>query len=99
MAALHPLLLMALVGAKPERAAHCLRRRLTVRLPIDVITTHCPDAHGQVLLNLAFPPAVHTALAREARHAGLTPDRYIREALQRALAAHADRETERLDCW
>ncbi len=92
--------LMALVGGKtPERAAHRLRRRLTARLPIaiDVITTHYPDAHGQVLLNLAFPPAVHTALARDARHAGLTPERYVREALQRALTAHADQETERLD--
>ncbi|MEU1320782.1 hypothetical protein ABZ405_37775 [Streptomyces tibetensis] len=90
--------LMVLVGAKtPERAAHRLRRRLTARLPIDVITTHYPDAHGQVLLNLAFPPAVHTALAREARHAGLTPERFVREALQRALAANADQEAERLD--
>ncbi|MEW2810973.1 hypothetical protein AB0929_28380 [Streptomyces massasporeus] len=90
--------LMALAGAKtPERAAHRLRRRLTARLPIDVITTHYPDAHGQVLLNLAFPPAVHTALTRDARHAGLTPERYVREALQRTLATHADRETGRLD--
>ncbi|GGS95546.1 hypothetical protein [Streptomyces violaceus] len=90
--------LMALVGAKtPERAAHRLRRRLTARLPIDVITTHYADAHGQVLLNLALPPATHTALARDARHAGLTPERYVREALQRALAAHADQEAERLD--
>ncbi|MBX9366999.1 hypothetical protein [Streptomyces sp. WAC04114] len=90
--------LMGLVGARtPERAAHRLRRRLTSRLPIDVITTHYPDTHGQVLLNLAFPPGVHTALARDARHAGLTPERYVREALQRALTAHADRETERLD--
>jgi hypothetical protein len=90
--------LMALVGAKtPDRAAHRLRRRLTVRLPIDVITTHYPDAHGQVLLNLAFPPAVHTALTRDARQAGLIPERYVREALQRALTDHADWGTERLD--
>ncbi|MFJ8719486.1 hypothetical protein ACIRD9_41030 [Streptomyces violaceus] len=90
--------LMALVGAKtPERAAHRLRRRLTARLPIDVITTHYPDAHGQVLLNLSFPRTVHTALARDARPAGLTPERHVREALQRALTAHADRETEHLD--
>ncbi|MFH9888027.1 hypothetical protein [Streptomyces luteogriseus] len=90
--------LMALVGAKtPERAAHRLRRRLTARMPIDVITTHYPDTNGQVLLNLAFPPATHTALARDARDAGLIPERYLREALQRALAAHADREAERLD--
>jgi hypothetical protein len=90
--------LMALVDAKtPERAAHRLRRRLAARLPIDVITTHYPDAHGQVLLNLAFPPAIHTVIARDARRAGLTPERFVREALQRALAEHADQEADRLD--
>ncbi|SDP62245.1 hypothetical protein SAMN04487981_12942 [Streptomyces sp. cf386] len=88
--------LMAVAGGKtPERAAH--RLRLTPRLPIDVITTHYPDAHGHVLLNLAFPPATYTALKRDARRAGLTPERFVREALHRALAEHADREADRLD--
>ncbi len=90
--------LMALVGAKtPDRAAHRLRRRLTTRLPIDVITTHYPDAQGRVLLNVVFPPAAHTTLQRDARRAGLTPERFVREALHRALAKHADREAERID--
>ncbi|MEU8992849.1 hypothetical protein AB0C98_41810 [Streptomyces sp. NPDC048558] len=90
--------LMALAGAKPpERAAHRLRQRLTSRLPIDVITTHYPDARGHVLLNVALPPDIHTALERDARRAGLTPERFVREALHRALAEHADRETDRLD--
>ncbi|SOR76559.1 hypothetical protein SCNRRL3882_0043 [Streptomyces chartreusis NRRL 3882] len=90
--------LMALAGATtPERAAHRLRRRLTDRLPIDVITTHYPDTHGHVLLNLAFPPAIHTALERDAQNAGLTPERFVREALHRALAEHADQGAERLD--
>ncbi|MGI5380585.1 hypothetical protein ACQEV2_41560 [Streptomyces sp. CA-251387] len=62
-----------------------------------MITTHYSDAHGHVLLDVAFPPAAHTALKRNARSAGLTPERYVREALQRALAEHADRETDRLD--
>ncbi|MFF8476031.1 hypothetical protein [Streptomyces sp. NPDC015414] len=89
---------MALSGGKnPKRAAHRLRRRLTTRLPIDVITTHYPDAHGNVLLNIAFPPATHTALKRDARHAGRTPERLLREALQRALAEHADREAAHLE--
>lgn len=90
--------LMALVIAKtPERAAQRLRWRLTTRLPIDVITTHYPDAHGQVLLNVAFPPGIHSALERDARQAGLTPERFVREALHRALAEHADREADHLD--
>jgi hypothetical protein len=90
--------LMTLAGGKtPERAAHRLRRRLTDRLPIDVITTHYPDAHGHVLLNVAFPPAHHTALQRHACQAGLTPERFLREALHRAITEHADRETARLN--
>lgn len=90
--------LMALAGGKtPERAAHRLRQRLTALLPIDVITTYYPDAYGQVLINIAFPPATHTALERDARRAGRTPERFLREALQRALAEHADREADRLD--
>ncbi|MFJ8637229.1 hypothetical protein [Streptomyces sp. NPDC093568] len=90
--------LMVLAGAKtPERAIHRLRRRLASRLPIDVITTHYPDAHGHVLLNVALPPDIHTALERDARRAGLTPERFVREALHRDLAEHADREADRLD--
>ncbi|MFK0288030.1 hypothetical protein ACIQVL_47250 [Streptomyces sp. NPDC090499] len=90
--------LMAVAGGKtPERAAHRLRQRLTGRLPIDVITSHYPDAHGRVLLNVDFPPDAHTTLQQTARHAGLTPERFVREALHRALAEHADREADRLD--
>ncbi|MER6094096.1 hypothetical protein [Streptomyces bluensis] len=90
--------LMALASAKtPERAAHRLRQRLTARLPIDVITTHYPDRHGHVLLNVAFPPAAYTALKRNARRVGQTPERFVRDALHRALAEHADREADRLD--
>ncbi|MEU9523259.1 hypothetical protein [Streptomyces sp. NPDC048224] len=90
--------LMALVAAKtPQRAAHRLRRRLGARLPIDVITTHYPDADHGVLLNVAFPPAVHAALTADARRAQPTPERFLELAIHRALAQHADRETDRLD--
>lgn len=90
--------LMTLVAAKtPERAVHRLRHRLGTRLPIDVITTHYPDAKCQVLLNLAFPPATYTALTTCARHAGQTPERFLQLALHRALAEHADQEADRLD--
>jgi hypothetical protein len=90
--------LMALMSAKaPDRAAHRLCNRLSTQLPIDVITTHYPDAHGKILLNVAFTPATRTALKAVARSAGQTLERFVELALHRALAEHADQETERLD--
>ncbi|MFJ8364596.1 hypothetical protein [Streptomyces sp. NPDC093984] len=91
--------LMALMGAKtPDRAAHRLRRRLkAARLPIDVITTHYPDANGQVLLNVAFSPAAQSVLECATRRRGQTPERFVQVALHRALAEHADQEADRLD--
>ncbi len=90
--------LIALVHAKtPHRAAARLRHRLGPHLPIDVITTHYPDADHKVLLNVAFPPATHAALKTEARHAQQTPERYVELALHRALATHVDQEIDRLD--
>lgn len=86
--------LMTLVKAKtPDRAAHRLRRRLKDRLPIDVITTHYPDANGQILLNVDLPPAVYTA----ARRAGQTPERFMELATHRALTEHAALKADRLD--
>ncbi|WP_181801086.1 hypothetical protein [Streptomyces shenzhenensis] len=90
--------LIALMPAKtPHRALRRLRHRLGDRLPIDVITTHYPDADHRVLLNVAFPPAVHAALKAQARCAAQSPERFLELALHRALAEHADRETDRLD--
>ncbi|MGW0584281.1 hypothetical protein ACWD25_52220 [Streptomyces sp. NPDC002920] len=90
--------LMALVPAKtPHRAARRLRHRLGEQLPIDVITTHYPDADHKVLLNVAFPPTVHCALTAEARRQGRTPERLVELALRRVLAEHADEEADRLD--
>ncbi|MEU6071069.1 hypothetical protein ABZ864_43160 [Streptomyces sp. NPDC047082] len=90
--------LMVLVKADtPDRAARRLRRRLEDRLPIDVITTHYPDASGQVLLNVAFPPSAHAALTRAAHHAGQEPECFVGLAVRRALAEHAGQEADRLD--
>ncbi|WP_332880952.1 hypothetical protein [Streptomyces sp. NBC_00564] len=90
--------LIALMSAKtPGRAARRLRRRLTDQLPIDVITTHYPDASGQVLLNIAFPPATRTALKTAADRAGQSPERFVQLTLRRALAQHASQEADRLD--
>jgi hypothetical protein len=89
---------MAIVEAKTShRAVRRLRHRLGTRLPIDVITTHYPDADHRVLLNVAFPPAVHAALKAQARRAAQTPERFLELAVRRALAEHADHETDRLD--
>jgi hypothetical protein len=90
--------LMSLVQAKTsDRAAHRLRRRLETRLPIDVITTHYPDASGKILLNVALPPAAHAALTTAAHDSGQNPERFLELAVHRALAEHADREADRLD--
>ncbi|MGC0344375.1 hypothetical protein [Streptomyces sp. SLBN-8D4] len=90
--------LMALVRAKtPGRAAHRLRHRLGAHLPVDVITTHYPDATGQILLNVAFPPAVHAALRNSAGQARQSPGRFLKQALERALARHDSAEADRLD--
>ncbi|WP_307787395.1 MULTISPECIES: hypothetical protein [Streptomyces] len=83
--------MMALVAAKtPQRAAHRLRHRLGTRLPIDVITTHYPDASHSVLLNVAFPPVAYAALTASARRAQQTPERFLELTLHQALAEHAD---------
>ncbi len=90
--------LIALVPAKtPRRALRRLRHRLGTRLPIDVITTHYPDVDHKVLFNVAFPPSAHAALAADARRAQQTPERFLELALHRALAEHADQETDRVD--
>lgn len=90
--------LMSLVEAKtPHQAARRLRHRVGALLPIDVITTHYPDADHRVLLNVAFPPAVHATLTADARRADERPERCLELALHRALIEHADRETDRLD--
>ncbi|MFG2379160.1 hypothetical protein ACGFY9_47940 [Streptomyces sp. NPDC048504] len=90
--------LMTLVHAKtPHQAARRLRHRLGARLPIDVITTHYPDTDHKVLLNIDFPAATHTALTAEACRAHQSPERFVELALHRALAQHADQETDRLD--
>ncbi|WP_326585416.1 hypothetical protein OG889_44945 [Streptomyces sp. NBC_00481] len=90
--------LLALVPAKtPGKALNRLRHRTGGLLPIDVITTHYPDAHGKFLLNLAFPPATHADLQAAADSAGQPPRLFLELALYRALARHADEEADRLD--
>ncbi|QOV33108.1 hypothetical protein IM697_22840 [Streptomyces ferrugineus] len=90
--------LMTLVRARTShRAAHRLRHRLSARLPVDVITTHYPDADGQVLLNVAFPPALHAVIRHSAGQTGQSPERFLQLAVHRALARHTSDEADRLD--
>lgn len=90
--------LMTVVRAKTlGKALTRLRRQIGTRLPIDVITTHYPDRSGKILLNVAFPPAAHTALAAAADRAAQTPQRFMELAVHRALAEHASDEADCLD--
>ncbi|MFF8531712.1 hypothetical protein ACN6K9_002026 [Streptomyces sp. SAS_267] len=90
--------LLALVRAKtPDKALNRLRHQMGGRLPIDVITTHYPDPRGQILLNVTFSPAVYAALEAAAEHTRRPPHLFVQEAVHRALARHADQETDRLD--
>lgn len=90
--------LMTVVPAKtPGKALNRLRHRMGGRLPIDVITTHYPDSSGQILLNVAFPPAVHATIRQAAHETGQSPELFVKLALHRALAQHASDEADRLD--
>ncbi|MBZ6114210.1 MULTISPECIES: hypothetical protein [Streptomyces] len=88
--------LMALCpGKTARRAAHRLRQHLG-SLPVDVITAHYPDQHGQVLLNIAWPPTTQAALRRTAEKAGQSLEQMLEQTLRRALDQHDRDETERL---
>jgi hypothetical protein len=89
---------MTVVRAKtPGKALGRLRRQVGGRLPLDVITTHYPDADGGVLLNVSLPPAAHSALRATADGAGQTPRVFLQLAVHRALVQHARDEADRLD--
>ncbi|AZQ32126.1 hypothetical protein EJ357_47590 [Streptomyces cyaneochromogenes] len=84
----------------PGRALHGLRRRLGPWLPIDVLTTHYPDRHGQVLLNVDLDSATHEVLCRDASALGQRPQdvlgRRVRAALDRDARERAERLEDRL---
>ncbi|MGW3938386.1 hypothetical protein [Streptomyces phaeochromogenes] len=90
--------LLTLVRAKtPDKALTRLRRQVGGRLPVDVITTHYPDSGGQLLLNVAFPPATHTALKAVADEAGQPLPVFLQLAVHRALVRHGSEEANHLD--
>ncbi|MBY8846673.1 hypothetical protein [Streptomyces sp. SP2-10] len=89
--------LMTLVKADtPDKVARRLRRQLADQLPIDVITTHYPDAENQALLNVALPPAIQATLTAQAQCESLTLERFLEHAVRGALAIHAEQEIDHL---
>jgi predicted transcriptional regulator len=90
--------LMAVVRAKtPAKALRRTRHLLRNRLPIDVITSHYPDASGRVLLNVDIPDDTYHHLQRTARHHHRSPAAQLRDAILQDLA-HAERDhADKLD--
>ncbi|MFJ9589731.1 hypothetical protein [Streptomyces acidicola] len=79
--------LMAVQRAhSPGNALHVLRRRLGSRLPIDVLSTHYPDRHGQVRLNIAFSRKAEAVIRRAAAASGQRPKQFVRQSVTDALA-------------
>jgi hypothetical protein len=89
--------LMAVHSARsPGGALHTLRRRLDALLPIDVLTTHYPDRHGRVLLNVALPHTADQALRRAAAATGQRPQDVLRRRVSEALARDEQDRAQRL---
>ncbi|MFJ9591055.1 hypothetical protein [Streptomyces acidicola] len=86
--------LMAVQRAhSPGTALHLLKRRLGSRLPIDVLSTHYPDRHGQVRLNVAFSRKAEAVIRRAAAASGQRPKQFVRQSVTTAVARQ---EQERL---
>lgn len=89
--------LMAVQRAKnPSRALRTLRHQLDALLPIDVLTTHYPDQHGQIRLNLTLSHAAHTAVRRAAATRGQRPQDFLGQSVTAALARHERQRAQRL---
>ncbi|MER7408359.1 hypothetical protein ABT373_39385 [Streptomyces sp. NPDC000070] len=90
--------LMALHSARhPGGALHALRRRLGMRLPIDVLTTHYPDRHGQVVLNIALSHAADQALRQDAAAMGQRPQEVLRQRVSACVARDQQERARRLE--
>ncbi len=83
-------------GRSPRRALHTLRRRLGTQLPIDVLTTHYPDKHGQVLLNVALGHRTNQLLRQAAAATGQRPRDVLRERVTEAVARDEQRRAQLL---
>lgn len=81
----------------PARALHVLQRRLSTRLPIDILTTHYPDRRGQVLLNVDLNSAAHETLCRDAAALGQRPQEVLGRRVRAAVARDAQERARRLE--
>ncbi|MFJ8138360.1 MULTISPECIES: hypothetical protein [Streptomyces] len=89
--------LLALQRARtPGRALRALRHRLDAMLPIDVLTTHYPDRHGRVLLNISLSPATRTVVRRAASARGQRPRDFLSEIITDAVARHGEERARHL---
>ncbi|MFF1490451.1 hypothetical protein ACIGZH_38375 [Streptomyces sp. NPDC058319] len=78
--------LMIVCRAKsPGQALRSLRHELDRLLPIDVLTTHYPDATGRVLLNVALTRAMRAAISQAAADRGQKPGDFLGRTVVTAL--------------
>lgn len=84
-------------GKSPGRALHRLRHRLDTVLPIDVLTTHYPDRHGRVVLNVVLNRRADTQLRREAAALGQRAGDVLAERITADLAHRQRQRRHRLD--
>ncbi|MDT0479758.1 hypothetical protein [Streptomyces doebereineriae] len=90
--------LMTVQSAKsPGRALHRLRRRLDSLLPIDVLSTHYPDRHGRVLLNVVLSRRAHAQIRQEAAASGAHAGEVLRERITARLAREQRERHQRLE--
>ncbi len=93
----HTRLMVVHSARSPGAALHSLRRHLSTRLPVDVLTTHYPDRRGQVLLNVELNPATREALCRDAAALGQRPQEVLGRRVRAALAWDSRERTRRLE--
>ncbi|MFE6621074.1 hypothetical protein [Streptomyces sp. NPDC057740] len=84
-------------GKSPGRALQRLRRRLDTVLPIDVLTTHYPDRHGHVLLNVVLSRRADTRIRREAAELGRRPGDVLAERITADLTRSQRQRHHRLE--
>ncbi|MEU9397445.1 hypothetical protein AB0D86_46640 [Streptomyces sp. NPDC048324] len=90
--------LMAVHGARSLGGAlHTLRHRMDALLPIDVLSTHYPNQHGQILLNVALNHTADRALRRDAAVVGQRPQDLLRWRETAALTREEHERARRLE--
>ncbi|MFG2134782.1 hypothetical protein ACGFNV_44510 [Streptomyces sp. NPDC048751] len=90
--------LMALQRAhSPGGALHMLRRRLGSLLPIDVLTSHYPNRHGHILLNVDLKHTAAAAIRQAATVRGQRPQDFLGRCVTDALAEHEQRRRRLLE--